>query len=121
VTSQPVNDELTSHGGSSAQGRGRATLRDVLVELLPGEFPGCSRGGEGGPSSSTEGIPVLEGEQGEGDTQGAEASPALPLPPHMRVTIAGIEPPLGLPLSWLHTSLKSPDHFLYIVVHLDVL
>lgn len=33
------------------------------------------------------------------------------------VWISGIRPRLDTPLAWLHSQLRHPDHFLYVVLH----
>lgn len=33
------------------------------------------------------------------------------------VTVCGISPRLDTPLVWLHSQLRHPDHFLYVVLH----
>lgn len=67
------------------------TLREVLTEVFGAE---SGVGGEVSDSSSIH----------EGTSKG--------------VRIAGICPPLDLPVAWLHAVLHAADHFLYISVDL---
>jgi hypothetical protein len=50
-----------------------------------------------------------------GPTGGAAAGPGLPA--GMRVVVAGVQPSPHAPIAWLHGHLRSPDNFLYLVVH----
>jgi Autophagy protein Apg5 len=84
-------------------------------QVLDARLGNADRHG-GAVSSASDEQPGGEPALDAGSKVVSEAEKAEEVRP--RVVLAGISPPLQLPVLWLHAQLHAPDFFLYVVVHM---